>query len=121
MDTRGRLLGLTGTAEGERETDADIPWRMESGILYYEYPDKKYVSRYNLRLQMAAGAEARILLEYDSSGLWIDSGTVRLRGTGTVTVPIRPRRCDHLRMKLEGTGEMKLLSVARVLELGSDV
>ena len=121
VDTRGRLLGLTGSGEGERETDADIPWRMESGILYYEYPDKKYVSRYNLRLQMAAGAEARILLEYDSSGLWIDSGTVRLRGTGTVTVPIRPRRCDHLRMKLEGTGEMKLLSVARVLELGSDV
>ncbi len=121
MDTSGRLLGLTGTGEGEPETDAAIPWRMETGLQTYEYPDKKYLSRYNLRLQMAEGAEAKIFLEYDSSGLWVDCGTVRLRGTGTVTVPIRPRRCDHLRMKLEGTGEIKLLSVARVMELGSDM
>ena len=39
---------------------------------------------------------------------------------GSVALPIRPRRCDHLRLRLTGTGEMRLFSIARVLEKGSD-
>lgn len=119
VDNDKRLLELTGVGEGQDE--AEIPWSMETGIQYYEYPDKKYASRFNIRLQMAEGASAKIYLEYDSSGEWIEHGTVQIGGTGTVTVPIRPRRCDHLRMKLEGTGDFKILSIARILEVGSDV
>lgn len=119
LDRQGRLLGLTGAGPGEPETG--IPWRIETGLLYTELPDKKYVSRYNLRLQMARDAHARIYIEYDSVPGWTESGELRLAGVGTVTVPIRPRRCDHLRMKIEGEGEFKLLSVARIVEAGSDV
>jgi hypothetical protein len=38
----------------------------------------------------------------------------------TITVPVIPRRCDHLRLKLTGTGDVKIYSIARILELGSD-
>ena len=63
----------------------------------------------------------RIYLRYDSSGDWIESGTVQLSGAGTVTVPIRPRRCDHLQLRLVGRGEAKIFALTKVLELGSDM
>ena len=109
------MYGSTGTAE------TTVSWAMETGILYYEYPDNKYLFRYDIRLNMAQNATAKIYMEYDSSGTWIESGTISRTGTGTVVVPIRPRRCDHLRMKLAGTGSVKIFSVARTLEVGSDV
>ncbi len=58
---------------------------------------------------------------YDSSGAWGRQGRIKMKGTRTVTLPIRPRRCDHLRMKIEGRGEIRLYSIARILTIGSDV
>ena len=98
-----------------------VVWYAETGMQYYEYPDKKYLSRFNIRLKMEKGARLRIFLEYDSDGYWLPSGEIIFSGTNTVTVPIRPRRCDHLRMRLEGNGEVKIFSIARILEVGSDI
>lgn len=109
------LLG----SEGEREPF--VSWHAETGMLYYQMPDRKYVSRYNLRLYMQEGAEIDVYLMYDSSGEWVRQGRIRMKGTRTVTLPIRPRRCDHLRMKLVGRGEVRLYSIARILSIGSDV
>ena len=36
-------------------------------------------------------------------------------------MPVIPRRCDHVQLKLSGKGEMRLFSIARILELGSDM
>ena len=113
-----QLLALMGT---EGEPEPFVPWMAESGMLCYQYPERKYLSRYNFRLQMEEGAEMTIYVQYDSSGLWERKGTIRFRGTGSVTVPVRPRRCDHLRIRLEGKGEFKLFSIAKILSIGSDV
>ena len=114
----GRLWALSGAA-GEQESHVD--WMAESGILCYQYPDRKYLSRYNFRLQMEEGAYMDIFVQYDSSGVWERKGRISFRGTGTVTVPVRPRRCDHLRIRLEGKGEFRLFSIAKILTIGSDV
>lgn len=113
-----RIVALNGTEGTPEEV---VEWRAESGILYYRYPDKKYVSRYNVRLNMERGAKMQIFIEYDSSGLWEHSGRVEIPNTGTCTIPIRPKRCDHMRLRLEGKGDVRIFSVARVLEQGSDV
>ena len=78
------------------------------------------MSRYDLRLRSLEGGSLTVWLEYDSSGNWEEQETVSFSGTGSVALPIRPRRCDHLRLRLTGTGEMRLFSIARVLEKGSD-
>lgn len=108
------INGTTGTLE------SSVQWQAVSGIQYYEYPDRKYLSRYNLRLHMEQGATLRIYLQYDSEGRWIPCGKIKKSGTGTVTLPIKPRRCDHMQMKLEGEGNVKIFSITRVLEVGSD-
>jgi len=118
LDVNGKLLALNGTTGTAEST---LEWAMETGIMYYEYPDNKYLFRYDIRLNMAAQSTAKIYMEYDSSGNWVESGTISRNGTGTVVIPIRPKRCDHLRMKLSGTGTVKVFSIARTLEVGSDV
>ena len=87
----------------------------------YEYPDKKYLSRFDLRVQLKGKLE--LYLKYDSSGDWIRWGAVQWdKGTArTFAIPVTPRRCDHLQMRLKGTGEMKMFSVARILQVGSDM
>lgn len=109
------VLGSQGTVEAAPD------WMAESGTIGYEYPDKKYLSRYNIRLQIEDGGELRMYCMYDSDGKWEHAGTVRRKGHGTFTVPVIPRRCDHMKLKLEGKGVVRVFSIAKILELGSDV
>jgi len=111
-----KLMALNGSAGTPEES---IRWKAESGLQYYQYPDMKYVSRYNFRMRCTG--IVKLYIEYDSSGTWIESGQINLKDRfDTVTIPVKPRRCDHLKFKLEGTGEVKLYSIARIFEIGSD-
>lgn len=114
----GALYALLGS-EGEKEPY--VPWYAESGMLYYHYPDRKYLNRYNFRIWQPEGSEAELYIEYDSSGRWVRHGKIKFAGTGTVTLPVRPRRCDHMRIKLTGKGPVRLYSIAKHLTMGSDV
>lgn len=115
---QNQIIALNGT---DGTPEADFDWYAETGIQYYAYPDKKYVSRYNIRLNAPMEANMQIFIEYDSSGLWNFAGNVKLPHTGTVTIPVRPRRCDHMRLRLEGRGDIRIFSITRILERGSDV
>ncbi|MBQ6398201.1 MAG: hypothetical protein IJI06_08665 [Oscillospiraceae bacterium] len=112
------IVTINGT-EGTKENRVD--WYAETGVLYYELPDHKYVSHFNIRLKMERGARMQLFIEYDSSGIWEHSGEIRVLNINSFTIPVRPRRCDHLRIKLVGEGDAKVFSVARILERGSDV
>ena len=114
----GALHALLGSV-GDKESF--VLWQAESGMLYYYYPDQKYLSRYNFRLWMPEGAELEIFIEYNSSGTWERKGKITFKGTGTVTVPVRPRRCDHMRIKFVGKGPIRIYSGAKWLTVGSDV
>ena len=116
--TDNAMLALMGT---DGEIEPCVRWMAETGMQYYQYPDRKYVSRFNIRLRMEEGAEIDVYLMYDSSGEWVRQGRIKMKGTRTVTLPIRPRRCDHLQMRLVGKGDVTLYSIARILSVGSDV
>ncbi len=112
-----KLLAINGTTGTSEDT---VSWQAVSGIQYYEYPDRKYISRFNIRLMMESGASFSVYLQYDSDGVWHNCGTLRRAQTGTVTLPIRPRRCDHMQMKIAGQGNVRVFSITRILEVGSD-
>ena len=105
---------------GARE-DAPIKWQAVTGIIGTDSPDKKYISRMDVRMSLAVGARVSFYAEYDSSGEWEHLFTmdgVKLR---TFAVPIRPQRCDHLRLKILGNGDAKIYSICKTTEQGSDV
>lgn len=113
----GKLLYAMQGSTGEKEPY--ISWMAETGMLYYQQPDQKYVSNFSLRLSLEEGAELTIYIEYDSTGEWERKGTIKFRGTKAVNVPIRPRRCDHMRIRLEGKGRVRLYSIAKLVTYGS--
>ena len=112
------LMCVTG-AEGEAE--GEISWMVESGLIGYTTVERKYISRFNLRMKLPAGAVANVFVEYDSDGQWHSAGKIVGRGTGSFMLPVRPRRCDHFRIRIEGVGDVRVYSFAKVFEGGSDV
>ena len=123
-DTQLRgLNGLIGTKE------ADIEWECTTGIMHYERASGdnrsnkktvKYISRFDLRAKMPLGSEMNMYIEYDSSGMWEYAGTMRMNATKMVVFPVKPKRCDHLRINIKGKGDIRLFSIAMNLEKGSD-
>ena len=106
---------LIGTEEG------DVAWSCETGLIGYSTVEQKYVSRFNIRMSLARDAYMDVLVQYDSDGVWHNQGRIQGVGTRTFMLPVRPRRCDHFRIRLEGSGNVRIYSFAKVFESGSDV
>lgn len=119
----GKLLALLGTVSPSGSTrEESVAWEAVSGLQSFRLPENKRVSRYNIRLDMEAGAAFAAALQYDSDGVWHSAGgvTAAAAGTGSFLFPVRPHRCDHLQLKLSGSGEVRIRSISRILEVGSD-
>ncbi len=113
----GVIWAMTGS-EGERE--APISWLAETGPLGMELPDRKYVSSLAVRLSMEPGSYVRLSIRYDSLGGWEHICTLTGRDLRSFPIPVRPRRCDHLQLRLEGRGDVRIYSITKTLEKGSD-
>lgn len=98
-----------------------IEWMAETGIIGFEQPDEKYISRYNVRMKLEDGASVTMFIEYDSDGDWHNKGTITAPGMRSVTLPVLPVRCDHMKVRFVGSGRCRIYSIARILETGSDV
>lgn len=114
----GKIGTIHGT--GTPEKDA-VKWYVISGEMGLDSPDRKYVSRVNVRLSLERGSVARIYMQYDSADKWDYVGSVDGKRLGTLTLPIKPRRCDHFRLKIEGEGDVRIYSISKTTENGSDV
>ena len=127
--TRGELFYIDGvdkkikTVMGSHHSEEkkDIEWMAETGVIGTENPDKKYISRIDVRMSLDTDSEVRFFIQYDSIGEWLPLYTMRCKSLRSFTVPIRPHRCDHLRLRIEGNGEAKIYSIAKTTEQGSEV
>lgn len=106
------INGTTGTPEGA------VSWQAETGLIGCEYPKAKYLSRVYIRAWLGEGAQMKLYIEYDSSGEWQEAGELKSDKIGTAELSLRLHRCDHVRLRLTGQGEMKLISAARELTVG---
>jgi len=118
IDADSKKLISQGGKNGEKE--GRVRWDAISGIIGYEYPDQKYLSRFNLRMRMNDGDMCEVLVQYDSDGEWESQGIIRGMNTQSFTIPVIPRRCDHMQIRLRGVGDVKIYSIAKILEMGSD-
>lgn len=110
---------FTMFGSGTKDTKP-IEWLAETGILGCSTPDKKYISKISVRLSMEIGTRVYMYVEYDSSGSWERICALTGHKTSAFTLPIKPRRCDHLRLKIEGKGYAKIYSISKTFEQGSD-
>ena len=105
---------------GDYEEEGMFEWECETGEIGFEYSNNKYISRIQLRMKLEGGAGASIFVMYDSDGVWRKKGEINSRGIKTHLIPIIPVRCDHMRFKIKGIGDAKIISFARIIEEGGD-
>lgn len=118
IDAKTKELKCVNGSEGTLETD--VPWSATTGLMGYQTVEHKYISRFNLRMKLPIGSQADMYIQYDSDGIWHHSGHMVGVGTKTFMLPVRPRRCDHFQIRIEGKGEIRVYSSAKILEVGSD-
>ena len=102
------------------EEDA-VTWMAEFSDFTEEDPNKKGVSKLQIRLELEEGATVQALLQFDSDGVWRPAGKAMGEGTKrSYYLPVIPRRCDHYRLKLTGTGGCVIHSITRETYSGSE-
>jgi hypothetical protein len=97
-----------------------VVWEAVTGVIGTDSPDKKYVSRLDVRMKLVPGAVVSFYAEYDSIGEWEYLFTMTGKDLRSFPVPVKPKRCDHLRLKIVGEGEAKIYSICKTVEWGSD-
>ena len=103
------------------EREGAFDWECETENIGFSYPDSKYISRIRLRLSLDENASVSVFIQYDSDGVWHRKGEIRKSGIKNHLLPIVPVRCDHMRIKIAGCGDVKIISISKVLEEGGDV
>lgn len=97
-----------------------VEWMAETGLIGTDSPDKKYISKLNIRMSLEIGSSVFIFIKYDAADEW--EYLFRMDGANlqSFNVPIRPKRCDYLRLRIEGKGNAKIYSISKTIEQGSD-
>lgn len=124
LDSTGKIYSVESNdimGLYDYETEDDVEWMCETGSIGLSVPNNKYISRFQIRMKMAQGAKASIFVQYDSDGIWHKKGDMESKGIRTYIFPIVPIRCDHMKFKFTGTGDIKLISIAKLFEEGGDV
>lgn len=111
---------ITMRGSGTKDTDP-VEWMAETGEIGISSPDMKYISRLTIRMSQDIGAVVNIYAQYDLDDEWVH--LCELTGTSlrSFSIPIRPRRCDHMKLRFEGEGMCKVYSITKTIEQGSDL
>ena len=118
LDADGAMYAVMG-AEGTAE--ARVPWMVQFGEIGLELPECKYVSRLTMRFGLDEGALMRVEVQYDTeTEYWQEVWRTSAPKRRAYVVPILPRRCDTMRIRLTGYGGMQFYSITKTLEQGGD-
>lgn len=105
-----RIVSTVPLAETDKET-SPVEWQLTTGDVYANTPDMKYISAARVRMRVAAGGYAELWLSCDR-GQWERQAFCAKEGVFTYRVPIIPGRCDSFRLRLNGEGQARLVSIA---------
>lgn len=114
----GRIVTMLGTGTQGEEL---VEWAAETGEIGISSPDMKYISRITLRMSMDVGSEVRIYAQYDLDDTWECQCILVGTNMRSFSIPLRPKRCDHMRLRIEGVGAAKIYSITKTIEQGSEL
>lgn len=121
----GALYGLQETAGAliiNADTETECPdSTVEFGDFFEQTMNRKSVTRLQMRVVLHENAELDISIQYDSEGVWRDVKRLTATRKQSFYFPVKLRRCDHFRIKLEGKGYWELHAMAKEYTVGSGV
>lgn len=105
----------------KRSLEDDFEWGFETGVWGLYLPENKYYSNIVIRASGSQGARIRVYFQFDSDGVWREQYGGRIEKTGSFMLPFITPRCDHMRVKVEGKGDIKIFSISRKVHQGSEL
>ena len=113
------MVGSDYTVYAREETDQEVSWELRTGEILRELPDHKYIGKIQLYLELDPGARAEVALRRDG-GAWEKVQELSGGDQRRCTLPIYPRRCDRMEIRLTGVGHVRLVNWSKCIEYGSE-
>lgn len=121
----GEIWTVNGTAPeniaDDTQTEECVEWELETGDIGLDEPYSKYISSLQLHVACSLGSSFSVDVRYDADHVWEELIRLDPINTRSMTVPVIPKRCRTLRLRLRGKGAFELYSITKNIEQGSDV
>ena len=114
----GKIITMLGSGAQEETL---VEWMVQTGEIGITTPDMKYISRLTVRMTLDIGAEVRFYAQYDFMDDWEEVCVLEGTSLRSFSIPIRPRRCDHMKLRIDGVGNAKIYSITKTIEQGSEL
>ena len=119
------LMGTPAFTMSESEQGAQIIGHREDsvqsfaefGYAFHDTTNQKQLFKVTVRLQVEEGARIKISASYDDSPYRIVFET-KSQSRQTLSIPIRPKKCDRYRLKIEGIGDYKIYAITKEYSVG---
>lgn len=114
----GKIITMLGYGTPDERA---VEWMAETGEIGISSPDMKYISRLTVRMSMDIGAEVNFYAQYDFCEDWEPLLTLRGTNLRSFSIPIRPKRCDTMKLRIKGIGMVKIYSITKTITQGSEL
>lgn len=122
------LLGLTGAGIpnppgphiSPASYDTAIKWSFDTPEFASYDPDYKYICKTQISFELEENATATVTAFYDGSDVPYVIGHFSAGRRRTELLPARLRRCQRVKLRVEGSGFIKIYSISYQTEGGSE-
>lgn len=126
LTAEGEIWSVNGTAPEHLRDETSGPekqvaWELVTGPMGLDEPYSKYISSIQLHVACELGSAVRVDVAYDDQDEWREIFRLDPVRTRSLTIPVVPRRCRTMRLRVRGTGAFELYSITKTIEQGSDV
>lgn len=104
--TSAGLICLSGVDGGSETYDAYV----EFADVHLKTDEDKTVQKFTVRAEVAEGATMYVYVSYDG-GEYISAGVINAGSHRLFEIPIIPRRCERMRLRIECDGDFTIYSV----------
>jgi hypothetical protein len=126
LDDQNVIWCMTGMGDTALEDDAaaweeKLPYMVETGELDMANLFRKRLQKIHLRMTLEQDANCGIYVQYDG-GEWKELLNVKAgKDLKSMVLPIIPRRCDRMRIRLQGSGMMRLYNLNTITQGGTEI
>lgn len=115
------MLCEDGLWRVDREGGKDVEWSATFCPFNETMDERKGYSRFNMRVDMSAGAWLSVDVKTDQDSEWRHVYTTHNERAKTISVPIIPTRCDSVSIRVYGKGDVTIKAFVREFAVCSDV
>lgn len=105
--------GIPGEFNAEDPISADTKWLWESGDIFYNTSNRKYVRQ--IELDTEAEGASDLYISYNG-GSYKHIGRFPPHKRGCCDITLFPWRCDYFRIRMQGEGDFVLYTVTKEIE-----